>query len=224
MPEMKTTLKKNVLSKVQDTFEPNWWGEEADAKKDTDDKDSSQLSAIKTVGAAGHYMTENAVGMVENIIKLIHFSTTRFIYFISFKIRALVCGISSILLLKLYVIQFFFRIIRVIYLMVRRVTTYIASAINDLALLTVEVIQEAGVEVDEHLISTVTNERYDGVQVSQGPNKLHAQSFMDRIDFSDSSDDEDWSFGHSSSSFTNGTISPTEHADLIQESLANGMH
>ena len=36
-PEMKTTMKKNVLNKVQHTFEPNWWGEEADFEEDNEE-------------------------------------------------------------------------------------------------------------------------------------------------------------------------------------------
>merc|ERR1719394_2117606 len=54
-PEMKTTMKKNVLNKVQHTFEPNWWGEEADFEEDNEMK-----SAVKTVGVVGSSITHRA--------------------------------------------------------------------------------------------------------------------------------------------------------------------
>ena len=37
-PEMKTTMKKNVLNKVQHTFEPNWWGEEAGFDEESEER------------------------------------------------------------------------------------------------------------------------------------------------------------------------------------------
>ena len=37
-PEMKTTMKKNVLNKVQHTFEPNWWGEEAGFEEESEER------------------------------------------------------------------------------------------------------------------------------------------------------------------------------------------
>ena len=81
-----------------------------------------------------------------------------------------------VILEKLYVVQFFCRIIRVIYLMIRRVTTFMASCVNALALLAVEVINEAGVEVDlnaprEALSKSLANDDDDnvGMKPSKGP-------------------------------------------------------
>ena len=81
-----------------------------------------------------------------------------------------------VILEKLYVVQFFCRIIRVIYLMIRRVTTFMASCVNALALLAVEVINEAGVEVDlnaprEALSKSLAHDDDDnvGMKPSKGP-------------------------------------------------------
>lgn len=171
-PEMKTTMKKNVLNKVQHTFEPNWWGEEADFEEDNEMK-----SAVKTVGVVGSSITHRAVNTVDGITNFIQITARRFIFFISYKIRAIVCGVSSILLLKLYVVQFFCRLIRVIYLMIRKVTVFLASAVNTMALLTVEVIQEAGVDVDPNAPKLSRSLAHDdhndsghvGIKPSKGP-------------------------------------------------------
>ena len=57
-------------------------------------------SAVKTVGVVGSSITHRAVNTVDSITTFIQITARRFIFFISYKIRAIVCGLSSILLLK----------------------------------------------------------------------------------------------------------------------------
>ena len=91
--------------------------------------------------------------------------------------------------------------------MIRRVTTFMASAVNTMALLTVEVIQEAGVEVDpnaprEVLSRSLANDDENvGIKPSKGPpsqtklpkptsSLVSKPSFIEKMSVCDFSDNE----------------------------------
>jgi len=102
-----------------------------------------------------HESAKQLVRGLQLIRSLVEDLLSKCISVVVFSIRSIVCTISSVFLLVLYSFQLVLRLIKIIYLFMEWMLMYACSCINDISLLTVEVINESSLSNGEDIYTNL---------------------------------------------------------------------
>jgi len=124
----------------------------------------------------GHKAAKSTINFMKYIQGFFEAIISKFINFVLFTLRTLVCSLSSIILLFLYAIQLKFRVIKLIYNFFEKILTFCCSCVNDASLLAIEVIHKVKMEDKEdayaNLKKSVENFSGDHPEESVNENKI----------------------------------------------------
>jgi hypothetical protein len=207
--------KRKLIKQMQkQAFDSNW----IDGKQTTATPEKSVL--VECASQMGGLLTVSSIKLVTRACEVMATILIKIIRMITFKLRGIICGISSIILLKLHLFQMIMRLIKGIYRIVQSITFKVAEILNDLALVTVDVIEETGrgniIQRQEH------DEPESNLNVSRGAlKKKNMKDLFDELSDLTDSESESWrpppEREYSSGNTTMESISPNETKDLVTD-------